>query len=59
MAYPKNYTAFHIPKELKEELDNLSDFGNIPNVDKLRQLLRFYKTKNNLQIKNLEEKRSF
>jgi hypothetical protein len=44
-TYPKNYKTVHFKRELHEELLKLSDFGNVGIQEKVKQLLRFYKTK--------------
>lgn len=49
MAYPKNYTSLHLTKELKQELRELQDFGNIGLPEKINQLMRFYKSRKDLK----------
>lgn len=53
MAYPDNYKAVHIKEEIWQELNSLSDFGNVGNQEKIKQLLRFYRAKKGGKIENV------
>lgn len=49
-TYPKNYKTIHVRESLFNELNDLYDFGNIGNQEKINQLLRFYKVKKNKNV---------
>lgn len=45
MGYPEGYKAVHLNADLWQEIYNLSEFGNVGQQEKIKQLLRFYKAK--------------
>jgi predicted CopG family antitoxin len=42
MAYPEGYRAVHLRADIYERLQNLKDFENLSNQEKINQLIRFY-----------------
>lgn len=51
MGYPKGYKAVHLNENLWNEINFISEFGNVGMQEKVKQLLRFYKAKR--KIKNV------
>ena len=48
MAYPQGYKAVHIRADIYEKLQELKEFKDLSNQEKINQLIRFYNIMKNV-----------